>query len=170
VTFPGFRQDTQPLARLRAQPTYTPHAPDTFPALPDAPARQPDCAIFTILPAGGFGLLCGIDRWRRHADPETAHARHSFDALRASALDAGWRPDAYGRWACPRCKMDPAYVTPQPLAHWHPDGPGGRGRMMTGHGGYRDAQFWLQVEAEHEVLRRTADGARHGRHRAGDVR
>jgi hypothetical protein len=168
---------TEPITRYRP-------APDMFPALPAAPQRRPDCAIFTILPGGGFGLLCGIDRWRRHADPGTIHARHCFDALRASALAAGWRPDAYGRWACPRCKKDPAYVTPQPVAHWHPDGHDGRGRMMTGHGGYRDGQFWLQVEAENEVFRRTRSGEpagwadlnaaraakareRHGRHAAG---
>jgi hypothetical protein len=155
-------QDTDPFARLRA--------PAAFPALPPAPPpqRQPDCAIPTINRDGSIGLLCGIDLWRIHFDPEAARARHGFDALRSSALTAGWRPDAYGRWACPRCKMNPAYATPQPLAHYHPGAYGGRGRMMTGHGGYRDAQFWLQVQAEHEVLRRTRDGATHGRHhRAG---
>jgi hypothetical protein len=185
AAMPGYEDADipEPTTRLRAAPP----APGMFPALPAAPPppaqRRPDCAIFTILPGGGFGLLCGIDRWRRHADPETNCARHCFDALRASALAAGWRPDAYGRWACPRCKTDPAYVTPQPAAHWHPDGHDGRGVMITGHGGYRDAQFWLQVQAEHEVLRRTADGEppgwahlnaararevreRHGRHAA----
>jgi hypothetical protein len=179
AAMPGYEDAGIPEPIIRYRP-----APDMFPALPAAAQpRRPDCAIFTILPAGGFGLLCGIDRWRRHADPETMHARHCFDALRASALAAGWRPDAYGRWTCPRCKMDPAYVTPQPVAHWHPDGHDGRGRMITGHGGYRDGQFWLQAEAENEVFRRTRDGEpagwadlnaarakvvreRHGRHAA----
>lgn len=137
------------------------------PAPPAPPQRRPDCAIWVFIP-GGVGLLCGIDLWRRHDDPEIAHVRYGvFDALRDSALRAGWRLDAGGVWNCPRCKMNPAYRTPQPLAHWHPDAYSGRGRHITGHDGYQDAQFWLQVQAENVVLERTRDGVRNGRHRAG---
>ena len=127
--------------------------------------------VAIAFPAHGcshVGLLCGIDLWRRHDDPEIAHVRYGvFDALRDSALRAGWRLDAGGVWNCPRCKMNPAYRTPQPLAHWHPDAYSGRGSHITGHDGYQDAQFWLQVQAENVVLERTRDGVRNGRHRAG---
>ena len=100
-----------------------PSAPLPFPHLPalepPPPQRRPDCAIWVPLPHGrGFGLLCGADRWRRHADPEAAHAACYFDALRYSALQAGWRPDANGVWNCPRCKMRPGYASPQPVAHY----------------------------------------------------
>lgn len=157
--------------------------------LPPPAPRPYDAAIFTILPGGGFGLLCGIDLWRRHADPEAAWYRSQFDALRVSALRAGWRPDAYGRWCCPRCLMDPAYAAARPVAHWHP----GAAHARTGPGssvsreywqqepateyhgdaaaaliaGDPAAEFWFQVEAEVGVLCRTAEGALHGRHEAG---
>ncbi len=175
----------EPLARLRSPGRYQP--PPALPAPP--PPRQPDCAVWAVLRAGGFGLLCGIDRWRIHFDPETAHARHCFSALRASAHAAGWRPDAYGRWACPRCVTDPAWAAPRLPAHYdpavaHARSPGdwparhwlGRRRPVTeDHPDAsaawvaRDpaAEFWLAVGAEISVAIRTADAAGHGRHRAG---
>ncbi len=115
-------QDTQPLALLRAQPRYSPPAPDMFPALPgDAPAgpadrygrpprtpRPADAAMYTRT-EDGPGLECGLCRWRRHADPAAQDAPYIFDALRESARAAGWRPDAVGRWICPKCQHSPLY-------------------------------------------------------------
>jgi hypothetical protein len=168
--------------------TPAPGRPETVPVPPPGPPRRPaDCAIFTIL-ADGFGLLCGMDLWRRHADPEATHYRNQFDALRVSALRAGWLPDVYGRWCCPRCVADPAWAAPALPDHYHPGVGHARtaadpavsrefweARVATGH--HRDAadafaagdpaaEFWFRVEAEAEVLARTAEGVHHGRHEA----
>jgi hypothetical protein len=178
----GLGPDAQPFAR--------PPDPETLPALPPPPepVRRPvDDAIFVIIwSARGFGLLCGMDLWRRHADPEAAHYRNQFDALRVSALRAGWLPDRHGRWCCPRCVAEPSYATPKPLDHYHPgvvharaaaDPAVSRGfwEARPAIDYHRDAadafaagdpaaEFWFRVEAEAEVLARTADGAWHGRH------
>lgn len=154
----------------------------------EPPASRPaDCAMPVKLRDGTFGLLCGIDRWRIHSDPEAAWYRHMFDALRVSALRAGWRTDACGRWCCPRCAMDPAFWTRQPVAHWHPAVPHARAgeapsreywlarpatewhedACAAAGAGDPAAEFWLQVEAEVYVAGRTADAGRHGRHEAG---
>lgn len=189
ITFGG-RSVIDPAAPGGPQWLAPPVRPEPLPALPPAPPRRPqDAAIFVLLPSG-FGLLCGMDLWRRHADPEANHYRHAFDALRVSALRAGWQPDAYGRWCCPRCVADPAWATPKPLAHWHPAGAHARpgpgspswasrecwlARPATEYhedaaeawiAGDPAAEFWFAVEAEVEALARTADGAVHGRHAA----
>jgi hypothetical protein len=197
---------TVPLAALRGEPRYTsapaaplppraappaiepPAPPRSRPDYQPAPPRsQPDCLIPAILRDKTIGMLCGIDLWRIHFDPEAACARRGFNALRASALAAGWRPDAFGRWACPRCKNDPHYRTPQPLAHWDPavahtrapgDWPARHWLARPATEYHQDAasawvagdpaaEFWFAVEAEHEVLLRTADRNATARHRAG---
>ena len=171
-------------ARIRQAITAEETAP-----WPEPPARPPDGAIWTILPGGGFGLLCGMDLWRRHADPEAAWYEDYFDALRVSALRAGWHPDLFGRWCCPRCQDDPFYTAPHPLAHYHPGVPHAlagpdpfesvrfwNARAATEHhedaaaawiDGDPAAEFWLRAEAEQAMLCRTAEGALHGRHEAG---
>ena len=192
ITFAGASGPAPaPVTMTRAAPR--PHVtPLDAPAAPEPPrAQRPyDEAIFVLIPSG-FGLLCGMDLWRRHADPEAAHYRDQFDALRISALRAGWHPDAYGRWCCPRCQDDPFYATPKPLAHWHPGVPHARPRPETtpfssaecwllrvatdyhadAAAAFADgdpaAEFWFQVEAELDALTRTAQAAVHGRHEAG---
>jgi hypothetical protein len=182
----GLGPDAQPFAR--------PPGPETLPLVPPPPpepVRRPaDDAIFVIIwSARGFGLLCGIDLWRRHADPEAAHYRNQFDALRISALRAGWRPDTYGRWCCPRCVADSAWAAPALPDHYHPGVVHARTAAdpavsreywearpaIEYHRDAADAfasgdpvaEFWFRIEAEAEVLARTAEGAWHGRHEGG---
>ncbi len=51
----------------------------------------------------------------RHADPA---ALGEGDA-RARAIAAGWRIDAFGRLACPRCQQtDPRFRAPGPVVQW----------------------------------------------------
>lgn len=184
-TIPAAIQDTGPVIRFGAGRP----AAILPPAPAPPPSRPADCAMPARLRDGTFGLLCGIDLWRIHFDPEAAWYDRMFDALRVSALRAGWRPDAWGRWCCPRCVMDPAYATPKPLAHWHPAVPHARprdtplpswefwlARPATEY--HRDAadaaadgdpaaEFWFQEQAVADVAGRTADAGRHGRHEAG---
>ena len=44
---------------------------------------------------------------------------------RARAISAGWRIDALGRLACPRCQQsDPGFWASRPVVPWDPDMPG----------------------------------------------
>jgi hypothetical protein len=57
-----------------------------------------------------------------HADPAALGEGDS----RARAIGAGWRIDAFGRLACPRCQQaDPSYRACQPVVAWD------RGTAMT---------------------------------------
>ena len=49
-----------------------------------------------------------------HADPS---ALGEADA-RARAVRAGWRIDAVGRLACPRCQQTASFWTPRPVVPW----------------------------------------------------
>ena len=178
---------TEPLTR-HPDPEPLPPGPP-----PGPPRRPADCAWFDVVKIGGKSqlvLLCGMDRWRRHADPAVNYFAHAYDALRVSALRAGWRPDLFGRWCCPRCVMDPAYAAAKPLAHWHPGVPHAAARAgpdpftsvrcwlerpateyhydssaAYGAGDSAD-EFWFRVEAEAGAVERTARAAVHGRHEA----
>jgi hypothetical protein len=119
-----------------------------------------------------MGLMCGADRWRRHIDPETLHARRQFDALRASAYAAGWRLDGYGRWCCPRCTADPAYTTPRPVQHYSEGAGRARlGALKAGRAGDREAEaallddeYWKRVHKENVVFRDVNGSAQAGKH------
>ena len=161
------------------------------------PGRPHDAAMFEVAEIDGVSqlvLLCGAEDERsplrgRHTDPAVNYFAHAYDALRVSALRAGWRPDLFGRWCCPRCVMDPAYAAAKPLAHWHPGVPHAQTgadsfepvrfwleRAATEHhwdasaafaAGDPAAEFWFRAEAELDMLTRTAQAAVHGRHEAG---
>lgn len=130
---------TAPLERLRARSPQ----PDTFPALKDDPRDtgpmqrmprirrvqerpRPVRPADAFIPAWSkllqqFIMLCGVcpaERRNRYADPTTAHMPFTFEALRVSAYQAGWRLDAFAQWACPACQQTPAYHAPYPLVHY----------------------------------------------------
>ena len=133
--------------------------PDRPAIEPPPPARRADCAMWLTPTAGrGFGLECGIDQWRRHADPAAAHADGSmFDALRDSALAAGWRVDANGVWNCPVCKERPAYRSPQPLAHY-----GSELDVAWRTAGHDPvAEFWAWADARHAQIWAAPRGRHH---------
>jgi len=89
------------------------------------PQRPADAAIFTWSALiSQHIMLCGVcppGRRSRHADPTAAIMPFTFEALRVSAHDAGWRLDAFGRWACRACQDTPAYWSPRPVTHFHPE-------------------------------------------------
>jgi hypothetical protein len=148
VIFTGASEPGQPDPAPRAEPTarYQP-APAAFPALHDTPPRDTgplqrlpriarvaqrprpqrpaDAAIFTWSTLiSQHIMLCGTcppRRRSRHADPTAATMPFTFEALRDSAYDAGWRLDAFGRWACKACQDTPAYWSPRPVTHFHPE-------------------------------------------------
>ena len=141
---------------------HTGLGPLTAPPPPRPRRTAPDCAIIVLIP-GGWGILCSMCRWRRHADPEAL----SSPELRWSAELAGWRKDAFGGWCCPTCKETPRYRASGPLAHWHPDGARARGCVVQTEDGLRDAELWARAIAEHDLIRDVRAAAGHGRHRAG---
>ena len=50
-----------------------------------------------------------------HADPAALGEADT----RARAIDAGWRIDAFGRLACPRCQQtDPGFWATSPVVRW----------------------------------------------------
>jgi len=52
--------------------------------------------------------------------------------IRARAILAGWRVDALGRLACPRCQQNGAgFRTPHPVALWDRDAAITRALLMT---------------------------------------
>lgn len=207
---------TQPLALLRARPGYAPPAPDMFPALPpDPPAAPPgpretgpqqrlprmtrvrerprpqrpaDGAIFAWVPSTGqHVLLCGICLWRRHADPDAASMPFGFETLRESAAAAGWRLDAFARWACPACQATARYHAPHAVTHSHPvlrrrhragqaaseaeaqallAAVRGRTVVSAEDGTVRDAGECVRGIAEHDLILDVA-AARYGRHAGG---
>jgi hypothetical protein len=85
------------------------------PAVPDAPATV------TMRPVIGDQLRIPISwcdmgsciSW--HADPEALGEGDE----RARAIEAGWRLDAFGRLACPRCQQsDPGFRATHPVVPW----------------------------------------------------
>ena len=151
------------------------------------PRRDPDDAIFVWVPSiSQHVLLCGMCRWRRHADPITATMPFTFESLRQSAYITGWRLDAFTRWCCPACQGTAAYRSPRPVTHPHPElralhaagqpadektaraiADSIRGRVVPlDDGTSRDAEAWFRGVAERNLIRDVADAAGHGRHRA----
>lgn len=54
----------------------------------------------------------------QHSDP----AALGEADVRARAIDAGWRIDAFGRLACPRCQQaDPSFRVTRPVVQWDRD-------------------------------------------------
>ena len=188
VIFAGASEPGQPDPAPRAEPVtrYQP-APVTFPALHDTPPRDTgpfqrlpriarvaqrprpqrpaDAAIFTWSALiGQHIMLCGTcppGRRSRHADPTAAAMPFTFEALRVSAHDAGWRLDAFGRWACPACQDTPAYWSPRPVTHFHPEV--GR-RRHAGQDVPPHAEATAIAIVEHGLLRDVARAAaRHAR-------
>jgi hypothetical protein len=104
--------------------------PAAAPAVTVAPARTAAPTV-TAAPAGPAGAAARAvigDQLRKpvmwcemgscvswHADPA---ALGEADA-RARAVSAGWRIDAFGRLACPRCQQtDPGYWTARQVGAW----------------------------------------------------
>jgi len=151
------------------------------------PQRPPDCAIFVWVPSiSQHVLLCGMCRWRRHADPITASMPFTFESLRQSAYITGWRLDAFTRWCCPACQDTAAYWSPRQVTHSHPDlralhaagkpidetsalvvADGVRGHVVpAADGTRRDAEAWFCGVAELDLIGDVAAGRKHGRHAA----
>jgi hypothetical protein len=100
-------------AARRARPEFT--------ARPAAPARLAGPPGTTVRAVIGDQLRlpmtwCEIGRCiSRHSDPA---ALGEGDA-RARAMSAGWRTDAFGRLACPRCQQtDPDFRASRPVVSW----------------------------------------------------
>jgi hypothetical protein len=163
-------------------------APDMFPALPPGtrdtgpqqrlprlsrtaarprPRRDPGEMFIPVwVPAlGRHVLLCGMCRWRRHDDPAIAGLPFGiFDALRDSALAAGWVLDLFLRWCCPACAGTPAYWSPRPVAHYHPEV---RRRKLAGQDVPPSAEATAAAIIEHDLIVDVHDAARRYRHAAG---
>jgi hypothetical protein len=170
-------------------------APAAFPALPAAPgpeaepladwerdlldeeARQMARPVLRDVPVTGRAVIgdslrlpviwCEMPRcisWS--CDPASA----GFGDSRRSAIDAGWRTDALGRFACPECQQSRSdYRTPRPVTCHHPEVPRrwywhdpevqrrwASGEHISGHIGLGEEEtFWLGIEAElgHRVTR-----------------
>ena len=188
VIFAGASEPGQPDPAPRAEPVtrYQP-APVAFPALHDTPPRDTgpfqrlpriarvaqrprpqrpaDAAIFTWSALiSQHIMLCGTcppGRRSRHADPTAAAMPFTFEALRVSAHDAGWRLDAFGRWACKACQDTPAYWSPRPVTHFHPEV--GR-RRHAGQDVPAHAEATAIAIVEHGLLRDvTRAAAKHAR-------
>jgi hypothetical protein len=188
---PGPQPATAPLARYREQalapdmfPALPPGAPhsrhdprDTGPqqrlprlsrtAARPRPRRDPrEMFIPVWVPTlGRHVLLCGMCRWRRHDDPAIAGLPFGiFDALRDSALAAGWVLDLFVRWCCPWCKDTPAYWPARPVAHYHPEV---RRRKLAGQDVPPSAEATAAAIIEHDLIVDVHDAARRYRHAAG---
>jgi hypothetical protein len=86
------------------------------------PRRAPDCAIFIWSDLLSQHIMkCGICLRSRYADPIAGTMPFTFESLRVSAHVSGWRLDAFTRWACPACQGTPAYRSPYPVTHSHPE-------------------------------------------------
>jgi hypothetical protein len=175
---PGPR--TEPVTRYQPAPAPPPVLHDTPPRdtgplqrLPRMnrvrerarPQRPADVAIFTWSTLiGQHIMLCGVcppGRRSRHADPTAATMPFTFEALRDSAYDAGWRLDAFSRWACRACQDTPAYWSPRPVTHFHPEV--GR-RRHAGQDVPPHAEATAIAIVEHGLLRDVARAAaRHAR-------
>ena len=104
-----------PVPRLRPLP-----APRLRP-LPVPRLRPLPCAEMTVRAVIGDQLRMPV-MWCEmgsciswHADPAALGEADT----RARAIDAGWRIDAFGRLACPRCQQtDPGFWATSPVVRW----------------------------------------------------
>jgi hypothetical protein len=85
------------------------------PAIPDAPATVTMRAVIgdqLRIPISWCEMGSCIS-W--HADPEALGEGDE----RARAIEVGWRLDAFGRLACPRCQQaDPGFRATHPVVPW----------------------------------------------------
>jgi hypothetical protein len=98
----------------------------------------------------------------------------AFESLRQSARAAGWRLDTFTRWACPACQQTPAYHSPRPVAHSHPElrrlRKAGKpvsqpvARAVLDSDPYGQAA--AQAAAEWDLIAAAAAAANHGKHAA----
>jgi len=124
------------------------------------PQRPADCAIFVWVPSiSQHVLLCGMCRWRRHADPVTATMPFTFESLRQSAYITGWRLDAFTRWCCPACQGTAAYWSPRQVILWDGDA------LDAYKAGDTRGEFWHRARAERHLICDVTD-AGHGKHAA----
>ena len=128
-SFNAFAPAAAPAAQAEpAVPSFTPFAPAAAPAAQAGPAAVP------VLPAGPAAPAPATERpvigdqlrmpisWCEmgsciswHADP----AALGEGDQRARAIEAGWRLDAFGRLACPRCQQaDPGFRATHPVVPW----------------------------------------------------
>ena len=106
-----------PAATAAPARTATPAVP-ARPAAPAAPAGPAGAAVRAVI---GDQLRMPV-MWCEmgscvswHADPAALGEADT----RARAIDAGWRIDALGRLACPRCQQtDPGFRAARPVVPW----------------------------------------------------
>ena len=74
-----------------------------------------------------------------HADPAALGEADT----RARAIDAGWRIDAFGRLACPRCQQtDPGFWATSPVVRWDRYTAVARAARAAGRGDGTAAASW----------------------------
>jgi hypothetical protein len=115
----------QPAPAYRAMPAYRAvpvyRAMPTNPTNPVDPADPIDPTVRSVI---GDQLRLPV-MWcelgscvSQHADP----AALGEADVRARAIDAGWRIDAFGRLACPRCQQaNPSFRVSRPVVQWDRD-------------------------------------------------
>jgi hypothetical protein len=135
VTFSGASQAG------RMEPRFFPVQPPQFPnPVADSLARAwphlfevrctyPAAPSRTPIPCGSV-----------HRDPEAC----TFRGLRLSAREAGWRLDAFGRWACPPCTQESGeFRTLYPVTFWA-EGAAWVGQDHGAGGVWRTAPPWVE--------------------------
>jgi hypothetical protein len=118
-SFDAFAPAAAPAAPAEpAVPSFTPFVPAPAPlppAGPAAPAPATERAVIgdqLRMPISWCEMGSCIS-W--HADP----AALGEGDQRARAIEAGWRLDAFGRLACPRCQQaDPGFRATHPVVPW----------------------------------------------------
>lgn len=114
--------DTRPEPRTWADPnTSTRPEPHAHPEPNTRPEVQPRHAVPMVRSVIGDQLRMPV-MWcemgsciSRHADP----AALGEADMRARAISAGWRIDAFGRLTCPQCQQtDPAFRISRPVVLW----------------------------------------------------
>jgi hypothetical protein len=112
----------EPAPVYRAMPAY--RAMPVYRAMPTDPSDPTDPIDPTVRSVIGDQLRLPV-MWcelgscvSQHADP----AALGEADVRARAIDAGWRIDAFGRLACPRCQQaDPSFRVSRPVVQWDRD-------------------------------------------------
>jgi hypothetical protein len=114
----------------RADPVggAAPAVPSAVLAAPVAPAPEPAAPVSTDAePATTVRALIGDQlrmpiSWCEMGSCISWHADHAAlgeGDQRARAIEAGWRIDAFGRLACPRCQQtDPGFRATHPVVPW----------------------------------------------------
>jgi hypothetical protein len=101
-----------------AVPSFTPFEPAAEPAAPAEPATPAPATERAVIGDQLRMPICWCEMgscisW--HADP----AALGEGDQRARAIEAGWRLDAFGRLACPRCQQaDPGFRATHPVVPW----------------------------------------------------